>query len=135
MITRLRILSLALVLALPAIVIAQGTQKSSAATLDGKTFVGEVSQQGKDKPDPDEISFKAGKMHSTACDPYGFTEAEYKATATGDAINFTCESTSPKEGKMSWKGVVKGDTIEGVGLWTKDGQPAIECKFSGKLKK
>lgn len=124
-----------LVLSIPALAAAQGTQKSSAATLDGKTFVGEVSQQGKDKPDPDELSFKTGKMHSTACDPYGFTDSAYTATAAGDAVNFICEATSPKEGKMSWKGTVTGDTLEGVALWTKEGQDPIECKFSGKLKK
>jgi hypothetical protein len=107
----------------------------AAGALDGKTFTAQVGEKGKDKGDAEDIIFKDGMFRSTGCDQYGFTEAAYTATAAGETITWESTSTSPKEGKMHWKGTVKGDTIEGSAHWVKAGQKPIEYWVKGSLKK
>ena len=98
-----------------------------AATLDGKTFVGESGEKGKTKADKDTVKFAAGRFRSVACDAYGFGDAPYVATTAPDgSISWTAETASPKEGKIQWKGKVKGDKLEGPYVWMKAGQAPIE---------
>ena len=100
--------------------------------LDGKAFVGTISEKGKTKADTDAFQFANGKFHSNGCDPYGFRPSPYKAKQAGDGWTFTSECTSPKEGSMTWKGTVTGDTITGEATWTKPGQATIEYTFTAK---
>jgi hypothetical protein len=104
----------------------------AAGPLDGKSFVGTMTEKGKTKADTDSFQFANGKFHSNGCDPYGFRPSAYKAQKAGDDWTFTSESTSPKEGTMAWKGTVAGDTISGEVAWTKPGQQPIEYTFSAK---
>ena len=34
-------------------------------------------------------------------------------TGSAEAINFEAETVSAKDGRLKWKGTIKGDTIEG----------------------
>jgi hypothetical protein len=104
----------------------------AAGPLDGKSYLGTITEKGKAKSDSDAFQFANGKFHSNGCDPYGFRPSAYKAKQTGDDWTFTSECTSPKEGSMSWKGTVSGDTLEGTVVWTKPGQQPIEYTFSAK---
>ncbi len=122
-------LALALVLALPA------PAWTEAGLLDGKTFVGQMTEKGKAKGEKDEFVFKDGKFRSTGCDPYGFTETPYTVSQSDVSANFEAESHSPKEGTMKWKGTVKGDTIEGTAVWMKKGQADMHYTIKGTLKK
>jgi len=102
-----------------------------ASPLEGKTFIGEIAKKGDAKADPDTFAFREGKFHATGCDPYGFKPAPYKVEKSGDDWTFASECKSPKEGSMSWKGIVKGDAISGTVVWTKPGQAPIEYTFKG----
>ena len=109
-----------------AVALAAGEPKGA---LDGKTFVGETGEKGKTaaKMENDTLQFANGKFRSSACDPYGFTEAPYTATTAADgSIQWTSEATSSKEGRILWKGTVKGDALTGTFTWTKAGQAPIE---------
>ncbi|HEY6148503.1 MAG TPA: hypothetical protein VIZ69_12420 [Thermoanaerobaculia bacterium] len=98
-----------------------------AGTLDGKTFAGESGEKGKTKADKDTVKFAAGRFRSVACDAYGFGDAPYVATTAPDgSISWTAETASPKEGKIQWKGKVKGDKLDGTYVWMKSGQAPIE---------
>ncbi len=108
--------------------------KAPKGALDGMTFVGEGGEKGKKADTKDVIKFKKGKLHSEACDVYGFDKGKYTTTKSGDATMFEAETVSKKEGKIQWKGSVKGDMMEGTYIWTKAGQAAIEYVFKGKLK-
>ena len=101
-------------------------------SLDGKVFAGTTTEKGNAKTVPDTISFKAGMFHSTGCDAYGFGDGTYKATADGA---FEADTVSAKEGKMHWKGMVKGDSLTIDAVWTKAGQKPIEYHFAGGAKK
>jgi hypothetical protein len=103
--------------------------------LDGKTFPGEMMEKGKAKGDQDTFVFKDGKFRSTACDAYGFTETAYAGAVSDVATTFEAVATSPKEGTMKWKGTVKGDSVEGTAVWTKNGQADVIYTFKGALKK
>lgn len=91
----------------------------SAGVLDGKTFVGQIGEQGKAKGDADQFEFANDQFHSTACDPYGFTQAPYTASVNGDQVIFESETVSATDGRMVWKGNMHGDVIEGTATWYK----------------
>ena len=123
------------ILVLACLVAVLGLARAAAAAdakgaLDGKTFVGETGEKGKAagaKAEKDTLHFADAKFHSTGCDAYGFTEAPYTATTAADGtIQWTSEATSAKEGKIHWKGTVKGDTLTGTFTWTKAGQAPID---------
>ena len=106
----------------------------TAGKLDGKAFAGELVKKGEKKGDKDEFVFKQGKFVSTACVAYGFNEAPYVATEKDGTITFTSEPKNAKEEKMSWKGAVKNNEIEGTAVHTA-GKSQTEYWFKGTLKK
>lgn len=108
---------------------------SSSHLLDGKTFVGESGEKGKEQKEKDNLVFEKGKFHSTACDQYGFTPASYTAKKEGDTITFEADAASPKEGKIHWKGTVTGDDVDASLVWTKEGQAPIEYWYKGSVQK
>jgi hypothetical protein len=106
-------------------------------SLEGKTFAAETGEKGKSAgPEKETISFKNGRFHSAACDQYGFGDAPYTAMGAADgSVAWTAETTSAKEGKIQWKGTVKGDQLESTYVWTKAGQDPIEYWLKGTAKK
>jgi hypothetical protein len=101
--------------------------------LDGKTFSGMMGETGKEG-DKDELVFKDGKFNSAACEKYGFGDAPYTATVSGDTTTFETETVSAKEGKMKWSGTVTGDKLDGTVMWYKEGQAPVEYWFKTQLK-
>ncbi|MBI3258364.1 MAG: hypothetical protein HYZ54_02620 [Ignavibacteriae bacterium] len=126
-------LVLSIVLIVSCMVIFVSTKAKEA--LDGKTFVGELIDNGK-RADNCTMSFKNGKFVSKECVKYGFYGGTYTTTTgAGSGIKFEITETSKKEGTMKWQGTVTGTTIEGTCLWTKTGQKDILYTFKGTLKK
>ena len=123
--------------ALVLVVSAASGAPGAKGALDGKTFVAESGEKGKPAGLENEtIHFANGKFHSVACDAYGFGDGAYTATAAPDgSVRWTAETSSPKEGKISWKGTVTGDKIDGTYVWTKTGQAPIEYWLKGTAKK
>jgi hypothetical protein len=103
--------------------------------LDGRTFVGEMGEKGKEKGDPETFVFKDGTFDPLDCHKWGFSGAPYTTKEEDGRIHFTAETKSEKEGTMSWKGAVQGDAISGTVVWTKQGQAPIEYWFKGTQKK
>ena len=112
-----------------------------AQSLDGRSFVADAGE--KDKPvqeKGDVISFAGGKFHSSSCDQYGYGKGDYKETASGDAVQFEAETKSEKDGRLVWKGTVRGSDIEGTFVhyrkgWLLNPNPdPIEHWFKGKAK-
>jgi hypothetical protein len=114
---------------------------AQAVILDGKAFVADAGVQGKEADEKNDIiSFTGGKFHSSGCDKYGFGKGDYRAAASGDAVSFEAETLSEKDGRLTWKGVVRGDSIEGTfvhyrkpGFFTPNPAP-VEHWFKGKVK-
>jgi hypothetical protein len=127
------ILSLGLVIMFsPDIAVAQ------EGLLDGKIFIGQYREKHKKAVKEDEIRFKNGELHSTVYGQRGFNEGVYKARAEEDKIYFEAETVNPKQGKINWRGVVHGDSIEVNYHWSKKGWLSDSKKdylFKGTLKK
>ena len=108
---------------------------ASASPLDGKRFVGELGEKGKTKGDKDTFTFKDGRFRSTACDRYGFGDAPYAVKEEGGKMVVTAETTSKKEGTMTWTLNVDGDTLSGVSMWKKGDKAPREYWVKASLKK
>jgi hypothetical protein len=108
--------------------------------LDGKKFVGEAGIMGKAADEKnDVISFTDGRFHSSACDQYGFNKAEYQAMKEGDAIRFEATTVSESDGRLHWRGVLKGEVLEGnfthyrKPSWWRPNPEPIEHWFKAKV--
>ena len=89
--------------------------QAQVAPLDGRAFAAEAGENGKAADEKnDVITFAGGKFHSSACDQYGYGKGDYRASATGDAVSFEAETQSDKDGRLVWKGTVRGSDIEGT---------------------
>ena len=110
-------------------------------TLDGKVFLADAGEKGKAADEKgDVITFFQGKFHSSLCDQWGYGKSDYKITALGDAVGFEAETTSANDGRLVWKGTVRGDQIEGIFTHYRKGgffnaNPApVEHWFKGAIK-
>ena len=88
--------------------------------LDGKTFMGQSGDQGKESSGGEELRFQNGKLYSVGCAEWGFGESDYTARVEGESIHFMSEMLSPKHGKIVWNGTVQGDKIDATYVWTKE---------------
>jgi hypothetical protein len=88
--------------------------------LDGKTFMGQSGDQGKESSGDEELRFQNGKLYSVGCAEWGFGESDYTARVEGESIHFVSEMLSPKHGKIVWNGTVQGDKIDATYVWTKE---------------
>jgi hypothetical protein len=94
--------------------------------LDGRTFAGIVVECGKQAGDAEIITFRDGRFLSSACTAYGYGDGPYKASAGQDGLAFEAETESAQYGKLLWKGVVRGQRLDGTLTMLKDGKPAAE---------
>jgi len=88
--------------------------------LEGKRFRSRQYNKDGSPRDWDVLSFNDRKFISENCKPYGFSEAPYWIRFEENAVHFFAEIVSPTHGIMIWKGVVKGDKIEGNVHWTRE---------------
>ena len=106
--------------------------------LDGKVFIGQSREKHKSAVKEDELRFMNGEFHSSGYGQKGFNEAVYTARAEEDKIYFEAETVSPKQGKIIWRGIVYGDSIEVNYHWSKRGwlsDTEKDYSFNGTLKK
>jgi len=92
----------------------------TVSLLDGKTFVTQSGEKGKQASNKDTIVFRDGRFLSEGCSPFGFKDAPYQTTVDGAAIRFHTETHSPTHGTMVWDGTVKDNAIEAVSVWTRE---------------
>ena len=90
----------------------QAAPTSLSHLLDGRRFDGIVLERGKTAGDADTISFTNGRFRSSACDRYGYGDGAYTAREAAGAIEFECETESPKYGRLRWHGMVRGARLD-----------------------
>ena len=106
--------------------------------LDGKVFVGQYREKHKRAIKEDELRFIDGEFHSADYGQKGFNGGVYQAKTAEGKIYFEAETVSSKQGKIIWRGIIHGDSIEVNYQWRKKGWLSDTQKdylFSGKLKK
>jgi len=110
----------------------------TVSLLDGKTFVAQSGEKGKQASNKDTIVFRGGRFLSEGCSPFGFKDAPYQTTGDGATVRFHAETHSPTHGKMVWDGIVKDDAIEATNIWTRERwywKIKKEYWFRGQMKK
>ena len=118
-----------------------GHHESAGGVLDGKTFVIQEGEKGKEAKGEDTLVFQDGKFRSVGCEKYGFGDAPYTTKVQGDTITFVADTTSAKKGKMHWEGTVQGDRIQVTYVWVdrshwyKPNPKPLEKWGKGELKK
>ena len=106
--------------------------------LDGKVFIGQYREKHKRTLKEDELKFMNGEFHSDSYVQKGFIGGAYQTKTVDGKIYFTAETVSSKQGKIIWRGIIHGDSIEVDYQWRKKGWLSDTQKdylFSGKLKK
>jgi len=111
------------------------TAARAAGALDGKSFAGQVGEQGKTQGDADTLVFKDGKFRSTACDKYGFGDAPYttkleKAVTTAEAV-----TKNDKGETMEWTLSTFGELMSGKALYKRPGKDTVTYWVKAKLKR
>ena len=94
--------------------------EAGTGALDGKTFTGRTGEKGKEANGEDELRFQGSKLYSVGCAEWGFNAGAYTTRREGDTIYFEAETSSPKHGKIVWKGTVQGDKVNATYVWTKE---------------
>jgi len=109
----------------PGLPVSAGESESAPAAtytapLDGRTFSARIVRSGDTGNLGDEMVFNNGMFSSAVCRTFNFAEAPYWVRLEGDQVHFLAELTSPTDGRMLWKGTIRGDTLEGTMRWTKE---------------
>ena len=106
--------------------------------LDGKVFVGQSMEKHKRAVLKGELRFMNGQFQSIVYNQKGFSEGVYTARSEGDKIYFETKTVNPKQGKIMWRGIVHGDSIDVNYHWSKKGwfsNTEKDYSFNGTLKK
>lgn len=114
---------------------------AGAGPLDGLQFLARIvrddaDENGENGALGDQLAFSDGKFSSAICRRYNFADAPYWVRTEGGEVHFLAELTSPTDGRMVWKGTIRGDTLEGTMRWTKQRwywTIDAEHKIRGKL--
>jgi len=105
--------------------------KDGAGALDGRRFEVQVTEVGKSASEKETLEFHGGRFHSVECDEHAFASGAYAATKNGDVMTFRSTTESATEGRIDWRGMVRGDSIEGAFTWTKKDQKPTDYSFRG----
>jgi hypothetical protein len=120
------------------IVFSTGLAAAQEGQLDGKVFVGQYREKHKRAIKEDELRFTDGEFHSADFGEKGFDGGAYRANTVEGKIHFEAETVSSKQGRIIWRGIINGDSIEVNYQWNKKGWLSDTQKdylFSGRLKK
>jgi hypothetical protein len=105
--------------------------------LDDKVFVGQSKEKHIRAIEKDELRFVKGKFFSKVYSKKGFNKGMYTATTQEDKIYFEAENLHPKQGKIKWRGIVQGNSIDVNYQWIKRGWLSDTIKdfsFNGVIK-
>lgn len=86
--------------------------------LDGKSFVGALTETGVTKGRQETLEFKGGRLVSSNCAKHGFAEVPYFCSRRADgSLRFTVESSTAKSGILHCDAVIYGNRLDGVITW------------------
>lgn len=86
--------------------------------LDGKTFVGALTESGVKKGREETLQFKNEKLTSTHCSSRGFPAITYDCKRRADgSLHFSADQATAKHGIVHWDAVVYGNRLDGVMTW------------------
>lgn len=103
---------------------------TSAAPLDGRTFIVDGTNVPAGLPTQIDLAFAAGKLDPSPCREQGLPPIAYTLAADG-----TFRAERRHDGSFDvWSGRVVGDTIEGSLVSQKDGKVVMNIPFKGRAR-
>lgn len=88
------------------------------ALLDGRVFIVDIGDKGRPADNiGDVLTFRDGSFHSSKCNEWGYGPARYRSVRSGSRIQFDAESISVGDGRLVWRGVIQGNTVEGSQIY------------------
>lgn len=120
--------------ALAALLVALSPLSAAAGELDGTRWKMRFRNASNWLPvwKADVMSFEDGRFRSSECASYGFAESPYGAAPAQEGEAWSATLFNADGERTDWKGVQKGDRMEGTFIWsTPDGQRR-EYKFRAK---
>jgi hypothetical protein len=94
---------------------------TEAANLNDRRYAIELWQSGQ-SAGADTLHFENNVFESTWCRGYGFPPSPFKMESENEALIWQSLSQSMSDGRVEWRGTVRGDAIEGSLTWQKEGQ-------------
>jgi len=91
---------------------------SNRGLLDGRVFVVERGEAGKQADGKDTLIFRKGRFLSASCEKgHGFGDGAYTSSERGGDILFSADIRSDTGGTIHWEGTVLGDRIDVRYTW------------------
>jgi len=99
---------------------AEPAQSSGSGVLDGTTFSGKVTVNGKPLDVIEKWVFAHGAFESTECAlRCNYPRAPYFVRKLGEGIEFISESHClDRNAKIVWRGIIDDETVKGTMTWT-----------------
>lgn len=106
----------------PVLPILAEMEARGAGVLDGMQFAGQIGPAGQPADVEDAWTFEHGMFVSRECrERCGYLPSAYFTRRHDGAIEFTSRSYCPqKNSTIVWRGVIRGDVIEGRFEWTSE---------------
>lgn len=105
--------------------------RTEPMTLDGVSFDLETSAEG-DIDLPDTLVFENGMLETTIAEGEPSDTVVYRAWPVEGGTEFSATADRGDEGKLEWRGTVRGDVVTGTVTRTPaDGGPAEHSTFTG----
>ncbi|OGP32820.1 MAG: hypothetical protein A2X88_07095 [Deltaproteobacteria bacterium GWC2_65_14] len=91
---------------------------SNRGLLDGRVFVVERGEAGRQADGKDTLIFRNGRFLSASCEKgHGFGDGAYTSSERGGDILFAADIRSDTQGTIHWEGTVRGDRIDVQYTW------------------
>ena len=95
-------------------------ESRASASLDGRSFRGEIRDEKGVVRFQDVMTFRDGIFRSEKCKELGFDDVRYWTRVEGDAVHFLIESANPEAGKIVLNGKIRGAQAQWSGVWSKE---------------
>ena len=81
----------------------------------------------------DQLVFDHGDFESEECvKNWGYEKAPVEIKNEGISWSFNAVTTSPRDGRIEWRGTVKGEKIKGSASWTRLDGLKMSVHFVGR---
>ena len=105
----------------------------AASPVDGTQWQIKLTTAAVRTSSEDRVQFDKGRFTSPLFQPKGFATSNYTLTEEqGGPVVWETMQTSEKEGTLSWRGELSGETMRGVASWRKRDGSVVNYTFTGR---
>jgi hypothetical protein len=110
-----------------------GAVALAASPVDGTQWQIKLTTAAVRTASDDRVQFDKGRFTSPLFRPRGFVTSNYTLTEEkGAPVVWETMQTSEKEGTLSWRGELSGETMRGIASWRKRDGSVVNYTFTGR---